>query len=249
MLNRNIKKHLLIIALTFLSATSSLHLYGQNKSGTVSPYRLFDEVIGRTNSGIFNGIQYFEKFQVKNDKHKFFKHKFFIWGSVIYNNQPYFETALKYDVYGDELLIKNSEILDAPITQLDKKNVSEFELNGHTFKNVTFSLKQDENISGFFEILFENDTITLFKKHQKKISRVIDEAIYYEFKDQFQYYISYNDTYYMLKKAGFLTTIFPEYKTQLKNSFKRHENLRKIDSDKYLKSIIVDLNTLILNSN
>jgi len=248
-LKRLTYKQLLIIALTFLSAPSSLHLYGQNKEETVSAYSLFDEVIGRTNSGIFNGIQYFEKYQVKNDKHKFFKHKFFIWGSIIYNNQPYFETALKYDVYGDELLIKNSEILHAPVTQLDKKNVTEFELNGHIFKNVTFSIKPDENISGFFEILFENDAITLFKKHQKKISRITDEEIYYEFKDQFQYYIRYNDTYYMLKKVGFLTTLFPEYKAQLKNSFKRHENLRKIDSDKYLKSIIVDLNNLILNNN
>jgi len=249
MFKRFFKKHLLILVLSFLSASYCLQLYGQNKQETDSPYSLFDEVIGHTNSGIFNGIEYFEKFQVKNDKHKFFKHKFFIWGSVIYNNQPYFKTALKYDVYDDELLIKNSEKLEAVITQLDKNNVTEFELNGHLFKNITFSIKQDEYISGYFEILFENEVITLFKKHRKKISRITDKEIYYEFKDQFQYYIRRQNTYFKLKKVGFLTTIFPEYKIQLKDSFKRHENLRKTDSDKYLKSVIIDLNNLILNNN
>ena len=223
-------------------------LQSQNDPVKATYYNSFDNIIGKNNTGVFKGIQYFEKFQVKNENHKFFKHRFFIWGAVVYNNQPYFEIALKYDVYGDELLIKNSKILDAPIIQLDKKNITGFELNGHIFKNVTFNINQDKGVTGFFEILLENDAISIFKKHKKKISRIIEKEVYYEFKDQFQYYIRYNDTYYMLKKVSFLTTIFTEYKTQLKNSFKRHENLRKVDSDNYLKSIIVDLNTLILNS-
>lgn len=248
MLNRLIKKPIFIVILTFLGTSSCFHLFGQNKEGADSPYRLFDKVIGQTNTGIFNGVEYFEKYQVKNDKHKFFKHKFFIWGSVIYNGQPYFDIALKYNVFADQLVIKNSEVLAAPITQLNKNHITEFELDRQRFKNLTFSIKQDENISGFFEVLFESDALSLLKKHRKKISRVIDEEIYYEFNDQFQYYIRYNDTYYLLKKANTLTTIFTKYKSQLKNSFKRYENLRKIDSDKYFKSLVVDLNSLILNS-
>lgn len=212
-------------------------------------FTVFDEVIGKTNSGIFNGIQYFEKFRVINDKHKFFKHKFFIYGSVIYKNQPYYEIALKYDVHGDELLVKNSEILDAPITQLDKDYVTQFELDGHLFKQLSFSVKQNTEITGFFEILFNNDKMSVFKKHQKKLSRIVEEETYYEFKDQFQYYIYHKNMYYLLKKTGTLNSIFPEHKTDLKNSFKKHENLRKSSPDKYLIAVINDLNTYMLNKN
>ncbi len=248
MLKKLIKTlHTPSLIFTFLCMIHTIILHSQNDN--TNPFALFDLVIGKTNSGIYNGTQYFEKFQVKNDKHKFFRHKFFIWGSVTYNNQPYFETALKYDVYSDELLIKNSEILDAPITQLDKKKVSEFELNGHLFKNLTFSIKQEDNISGFFEILIENDAISIFKKHQKQISRIVEEEVYYEFKDQHRYYISYKNRYYLLNKVSLLTTIFPEHKAHLKNSFKRYENLRKTDTDEHLESIIGDLNKLILKGN
>lgn len=239
--------HTPLLIFTFLCMIHTIILHSQND--TTNPYALFDQVIGKTNSGIYNGTQYFEKFQVKNDKHKFFKHKFFIWGSFTYNNQPYFETALKYDVYSDELLIKNSEILDASITQLDKKNVSEFELNGHLFKNLNFSINQEEFISGYFEILLENNTVSVFKKHRKQISRIVDKEVYYEFKDQYRYYISYKNRYYLLKKVSLLTTVFPEHKTHLKNSFKRYENLKKTDTDEHLKSIIGDLNKQILNGN
>jgi len=212
-----------------------------------APFILFDQVIGKTNSGIFNGIEYFEKYKVKNDKHQFFQHIFFIWGSVVYKNQPYYKIALKYNVHTDELLIKNSEILDAPITQLDKNQVRQFELNDHVFKHLSFRLKKDQSISGFFEVLSESEDVSIFKKHRKKLIRTVDEKVLFTFKDQFQYYIRYRNTHYLLKKFSSLTSIFPEQKALLKNSLAKYEKLKKSDPDKYIVSIISDLNSFILN--
>lgn len=231
----------------FLSISFSFVLNSQNSKN--ASYKLFDNAIGKTNSGIFNGLQYYDKFQVKSDKHQFFKHKFFIYGSLLYNEQPYFDISLKYDVLADELLAKNLEVINAPITLLNKQFVDQFELNGHQFRNLEFNLKEDKRITGFFEILLENKGISVFKKHTKKISRIVDEEVTYEFKNQFTHYILYNDTYYQLKKVNSLVSIFPEYKTLLKSSFKRYSNFRKTDPDTYLLSIISDLNKLILNTN
>jgi len=242
-LSKKLSNPLFIVIFLSIHTTAILHSQSDNKVS----FTAFDQVIGKTNSGIFNGIQYFEKYRVINDKHKFFKHKFFIYGSVIYKNQPYFEIALKYDVHSDALLVKNSEILSAPITQLDKNYITQFELDGHLFKKLSFSLKSNSNVSGFFEILLTNDAISVFKKHQKKLSRIVDEETYYEFKDQFQYYIQYKNTYYLLKKVSLLSSIFPEYKTHIKNSFKKHEKLRKSNRDNYLLAVIDDLNAHMLN--
>ncbi len=220
---------------------------GQNDQD--APYRLFDEIVGKTNAGIFNGVQHYEKYKVKSDKHQYFEHKFFIYGSLIYNGQPYFDMALKYDVQADELLIKNEEVIDAPVTLLNKQYVSQFTLNDHVFKNISFNVKQDKVITGFFEVLYENELITILKKYQKKTSRVVEDEVSFEFKDQFLYYIRYKNTYHLLKKTASLVSIFPAYKPQLKDSFKRYSQLKKTNPDSYLISVITALNKELTHTN
>lgn len=235
---------------TLLGIISPTLLYCQEKESKATYYTLFDQAIGITNSGVFNGVLYVERHPARNNKHKFFESNNFFLGSVKYNEQSYFNVELKYNVYDNELLTRNSEILGSPITILDKDKITVFEINNHRFENTTFSTKKDKNISGFFEILFDNDSLILFKKHKKKIFKKIENEMYYEFKDQHSYYVYFKNNYYVLKKVNFLNNIFSEHKTQLKNIYKRYETIRKTDSDTYITSIITDLyKILILNNN
>jgi len=244
---RYFRKNLLNTAFLccFLAVSFSAVLNGQNNRK--APYQLFDNIIGKTNTGVFNGLQYYDKFQVKGDKHQFFKHKFFIYGSLIYKGEPYFDLSIKYDLYADELLIKNLEVTNAPVTLIDKQFIQQFELNGHQFINLAFDLNEHKRISGFFEVLLEHHGISVFKKYTKKMSRIVDGEVSYEFKEQYAYYLRFNENYYQLKKTNSLVSIFPEYKVPLRNSFRQYSNLRKTDPDTYLLSIITDLNKLIKN--
>ena len=235
-------------------------LNGQENKNIAGYYALFDQTIGVTNSGIFNGVLYVEKHPVRGEDHKFFGSKSFMPGSVDYNEQSYFNVELKYDVYDDQLLIRNSEISGSPIAILDKEYIATFKINGHIFKNISFSTGKSNELSGFFEVLIDNDSLTLLKKHKKKIFRMLEDEtdgvdlygskLYYKFKDQYFYYLYFNRYYYPLKKAGSLNAIFPQYKTQLKEIYKRHGALRKTDSESYLIAVIKDLSdTLIRNNN
>lgn len=229
----------------FLSVSFCSVLNAQNNNN--EPYQLFDNIIGQTNAGIFNGLQYYDKFQVKGDKHQFFKHKFFIYGSLVYKGEPYFDMSIKYDLHTDELLVKNLEVTNGSITVLNKQYIDQFELNGHQFRKLEINVNEYKRITGFFEVLLEHQSISVLKKHTKKMSRIVDGEVSYEFKEQYAYYLRFNENYYQLKKTNSLVSIFPEYKVPLRNSFKQYSNLRKTDPDTYLLSIITDLNKLIKN--
>ena len=87
------------------------NLWSQDTIVNSSAYEVFDHMVGYTNTGIFDGIEYFEKFPVRNEKHKFFKSSEFVNGLLIYEGNPFLNVELKYDVYDNQLLIRNSEVL------------------------------------------------------------------------------------------------------------------------------------------
>ncbi|WP_422083316.1 hypothetical protein [Ulvibacterium sp.] len=235
----------LLYLITLFCVTLPSFNFSQTAADNPSTHIWFDDIIGRTNSGIFNGVAYTEVYRVINERHQFFKEPDFVPGSVVYDGQPYFDVELKYDVYQGNLLTRNMETLGAPILIFDESNVTEFTINGHRFKNVNQNLA--ENMAfGFLEVLMENDSLSLYKKHSKKIFKRTDkEILYYEFKDRHSYYIYYANIYHSLQKANDLNAIFPEYRKSLKAIRNRYASLGKSDPDAYMKSILSDLSALI----
>lgn len=207
-------------------------------------------MIGNTNSGIFKGTVYVERYIVLNERHKFFKKPNFIVGSVEYDGQPYFNIHLKYDLFDDELLVGNLDLIGSPVIQLDKDKITQFIIDEHKFENIHVTENKNNSLSGFFEVLIKNDVMILYKRHGKKIIRKANKKIrYYEFKDNNLYYVYYNDSYFRLKKINDLNAIFPNYKTQLKNIYARYKSIRKTHPDTYMKSILMDLYSVMFSNN
>lgn len=219
----------------------TLNLNAQEITNTPSIYIWFDQMIGKTNSGLFNGIQYIERYKVINEKHHFFKEPNFVLGSIIYDGQPYFNLELKYNVFDDELLLKNSEKSMAPIVQLNKHKITNFTINQHRFTNISFN-KNSVDLTGFFEILDQNDSIVLYKKHLKKqFAKTDRKTVYYEFKSLSEYYIQYKNSFYKIKKLRNFNSIFPSYSKELNEICSRYEAIRKLDPDSSLISVVTDL--------
>jgi len=203
-----------------------------------SAYEVFDHMVGQTNSGIFDGIEYFERFPVRNDKHKFFKNSDFVKGSLIYSGNPFLNVELKYDVYDDNLLIRNSEILGSPVTQLYKEKISSFNIAKHPFVHLKVSTIKNEPIRGFFELLSNGEDMNLYKQHRKKINKKTDNGVYYEFKDDPRYLLYSKGSYFKIKNENTIVTIFPEFKEQLKQFIGSIEKEKKEDYDSFLISIL-----------
>ena len=134
--------HILII-ITSLSIVIPISLESQKDMSKADYYNWFDDIVTKTNSGVFKGTEYFERFNRINERHQYFKTSSFSNGSVVYNGQLYFNIPLKYDVFDDKLLIKDPNTLNAPVIELDKNKISSFIINGHKFIHVFHNEKSE----------------------------------------------------------------------------------------------------------
>ena len=220
---------------------SPFQLRAQKENNIKEKYIWFDNLVGQLNSGIFKGESYINEYRVVNDKYQFFARPDFSPGSVSYKDQIYFDVPLKYDVYHDNLLAQNLELLNRPVMVLERENIAEFTIDGCTFRYISDATAIDK-AAGFFEVLLKDDYFTLYKKNTKKIYKRTDEkTLYYEFTNDYYYLLHLGDAYYQFKKVKELSRIFSEYRKDLKVIAKRYESMRKLDTDGYLKAILIDL--------
>ena len=244
--------HTLIFSLAFtISLTTPSE--SQNNTAKSDYYNWFDKVISKSNTGLFKGTEYFERFKSINERHQYFSTDNFSLGSVVFDGQSYFNIPLKYDVFDGKLLIQDLNTLNAPIIELEKNEISEFTIDNHKFINILTN-KNDKNndknkVTGFFEILYEVDSLKLYKKYEKEIIRNTDEkVISYQFKDRFSHVVSYKNANYKVKKANELNGIFTDYKKDIKQLSKKHKAIRKSDPDTYMLAILKELH-IIINTN
>lgn len=222
--------------------TAPTLLYGQEVKNEDSYYKWYDQIIESSNSGIFNGIEYVENYRVLNEKHKFFDNPNFNIGSIVYDGQPYFDIALKYDLFEDQLLLTYINLSNAPTMVLDKNKVTSFEINEHLFKNMKLKIDDSSEPLGFLEMLSANDSIVLYKKYKKRIrTKTNEKTRYYEFKEDNAYFLFYNETFYKLKNASSLGSIFTSYKPQLKTLEGQYKSIKKNNPEAYLISVLGDL--------
>lgn len=224
--------------------------FGQETNQIENYYNWFDNAIGKTNSGIYKGIEYFEKYRMLNEKHKFFINPNFTKGSVVFDEQPFFNLDLKYDLFEDQLILRQVNAPNFPTILLDKNRISRFSIGGHDFQKVEFELKKELKINGFYELLINNDILKLYKKYHKRILKRTNNNIqYFEFIDQNSYILFYNNLYYQIYNLNRLSRIFPEFKNQIKSLESKYKSLKKETPDKYLKAVLEDIIFSIQNQN
>ena len=228
----------------FLILLFFLPFIGLGQGGENEKYQWFDNLIGQTNSGVFKGVHYTNEYRTINEKHQFFKSSDFKTGSVNYKGQDYFELLLRYDVYIDNLLVLNDALANRPIMVFDKEGITKFMINGHSFEHLS-AKTSDEVESVFLEVLLKMESSTLYKKHRKKIFKRTDaQNLYYEFKDSYSYALRSDSVFYPFKKVKELTSIFPDYRKELRAIQKKHNALKKSDKDAYVMAVLTDLLSL-----
>lgn len=197
-----------------------MYLNGQNKIETENYYLWFDEQVGIENTGLNNGIRYKELYRIKDGKHKFYRTSSFIKGDIIYDEQPYYNIDLKYDLFEDQIIINLQTKNGNSLFQLIKDLISIITIDNKNFVNLyTRQIKNSSNsISGFHEILVSNNTIILYKKHKKIRNKQFEKIVYSKFKSKNEYYFFTEGEYYLIKSKGEISKIFPDYRKEI-NSF------------------------------
>ena len=234
--------------IVFFFILNSITFLAQTNSNQKNYYNWFDAVVGVENTGIYNGIEYNKKYRTLKGSHEFYITSQFVSGNIVYDGQPYYDIAMKYDVYNDEIIIKLSNQKAFNIIQLIKEKIASFSINNKQFVRVSNDTdKALLNVNeGFYELLFQDNYLKLYKKHIKSRNERLDKDFFYHiFKDKKEYYLKYKQQYYKVKSKANFSKIFPEHKKNINAFYKNNKVLRKSDYDMFLNKLSRHIETLI----
>ncbi|WP_420600907.1 hypothetical protein [Flagellimonas sp.] len=193
----------------------------QNSDKRIFVYDWFDQITGVESSELHYGEVYVEKHRMKSAKTKFFISPEFKEGAVYFNNQAYYNLKLKYDVFGDDLILQVKNQLGGAPLLLRKSKIDSFEFEGVRFKNIPKWFTGDENTSGFYEIYRTTPHFSVFKKHRKRLLKNLGTtSAYHEFEDLAPTFaLEYGGELFYITKIKDIESIFPQYKDGLKSAF------------------------------
>ena len=238
---RKMSKQIIVF---FFIIFNTISFYGQTNSPQENYYKWFDAIVGVGNTDLYNGIQYKRSYNTINNNHEYFLSSDFIKGTVLYNNQPYFDVYLKYDIHNDELIAQLPSIKSYNTIQLIQQKVASFSIDDHNFIKLSA-----ENVSGFYEILFEDNNIKFYKKYIKTIKKHLDKDFaYYVFKEKESYLLYYNNEYYQIKSKSNISKALPNLKKDINLFYKNNENLRKTNYELFLSKLSSYLSKIISNN-
>ncbi len=237
------RAHLFLI---LLFSVSGYLLSAQEPQLEASYLQWFDQQVGIENTALYDGIIYRESFRTINDNVKFFKTAQWLTGSVVYAGQKFSEIPMKYDVFGDQLIIKQEDRLGGGALLLFKDKVEKFNLLDSEFVNIK-NIPAETGLVGFFELLWQNGKMRLLAKLQKDDFLRKDRAsVYYEFINSKKIHVlELEGKYYILKNKKDVVAIFPDLKKQIDAFFQKNKRLRSRDTDAFMISLINSIESII----
>lgn len=208
-------------------------------------YLWFDSIVGIENTDLYQGILYVQEYRTVNENTQFFLNSDFLNGSVEYSGQKYFDLDLKYDVFEDEVLLKMISKTSGQTLKLFKDRIQSFEIDGRIFVGI-----HEEGLpTGFYEILVESTFFTLHAKRTKNKFERKDTFIYDEFLDgRSEYVLYYNNKYVVLKSKKDLTNLFPKFKNEINDYYRKVSRLKKKDPDGFHIGVIKRIEIQLSNT-
>lgn len=230
--------YLFLLLLICLFCYSTQAQQTQIQKGQSDHLSWFDEQVGLENTALYEGIIYREKYRTINDRVKFFQSSQWQNGSVIYSGQLFTDLQLKYDVFEDQLLIKQLDRLGGGAMFLFKDKVSSFVIEGTQFVNI-IDPNIDKSLNGYLELLWSND-IRLFAKHRKDdFVRKDRRAPYYEFIDRKkEYLLQIGNDHFPINNKRDIQLLFPVLKKEVDSFYQKNKRLRSRDLDAFMISFV-----------
>ena len=233
------RPHILFLLLTAITFSLSAQQTDQQSNYL----QWFDKQVGIENTALYKGIIYRETYRTINDKVKFYNSPQWYTGYVVYSGQLFSNIQLKYDVFGDQLILKQLDRLGGGGLVLFKDKVSEFQIDNTVFVNVR-DVPISSTFAGYYELLLdlENDTRLLAKHFKNDFLRKDRRATYYEFIDlDNKYVLQRNGKYYHVDSKKELLRVYPEAKKSIDSFYQKNRRLRSRDMDAFMAALINSL--------
>lgn len=238
----------LLVLLTIIAATAS-KTYSQTNS-EITLYTKFDSIVGKENLGLNNGPLTLYPYKTIGDNNMFFKNNKFTVGNLVYDEQPYFNVNLKYDIYKDQLILNPPAKPEHIGISLIQDKTASFSIYGKNFVKITKSQTLlPEFISGYYELIKIGKNFNLYIKHHKDILKEInEEGVYYSFHEKYQYYIEYKGKFYEINNKSTIIKIFPESKKNINAFYQKNRSLSTSDYNQFINSLMISIYDFSINN-
>tara|TARA_R110001606_G_scaffold393731_1_gene563944 strand:+ start:72 stop:848 length:777 start_codon:yes stop_codon:yes gene_type:complete len=252
------KSFFLLLLFVFFKPCIS-RTYAQLNIDSKNHYVWFDETVGNGNLAIYNGTIFVEKFKAPANNHRFLLDNSYHLGNLIYDNQPYYDIYLKYDIYEDEIIAKLDYKTNSLYIKLIKEKISYFEIYSSeltifneklTFiDSATKPAVSSKKFSGFYQVLYEFNEITLMKKNfKKRDKKIIDNLVYSNFLNKDVFIILKENNYYVVDSKYDLIKLFPKQKKYISIFYRRNRKLLKEEKDTFYTNLVKDIHASINKS-
>lgn len=220
--------------------------YSQTNNNEKAYYIAFDSIVGKENTALYNGKRYVDRYRSSKDNHRYFLDSDFLLGDVLYNEQPFFNLNLKYDLFEDILITKLSGDKNFFNMVLITEHVDQFTIQGHQFRNI--SIYNHSEYRRFAESLYSGTELELLKKLVKvKTDRIKGQSVIHEFNEDNIYLVTYNGKLEVIKSKNNLKKLIPEKAKKITVFYKNHKSLMNSNPDVFMKRLIINIDESLNN--
>lgn len=201
----------------------------------------FDSQIGVENTRLLNGTAYVDRHRTINNKNKLFGGTAGM-GSVLYDGYWFPDLQMRYNIFDDLLIVQLEIGQGLKIVQLVREKVDRFTLNNKNFYNIPAN-RSNARVQGFHEILFEQGSIMLLKKHALNIFEKRDRQVtYFEFEPVDGHFaFSYRDNIYLIGSRNELEKIFPQHREEIQSYYQTNQSQRRSRPDNFYTNLFREL--------
>lgn len=210
-----------------------------------SYYKTFDSIIGQSQTNLYNGLKYNDKYRATPENHKFYASHQSIKSDIVYDGQPFFDVDLKYDLVNDLVIIQPKGDKKYIEIQLISDQVSDFKIGKHHFYNLT----QNKDLAalgykGFFDKSYSGTYLNLYTKSIKKVKeRIVGNRLNYSFDQYDSNFIESNSKIYEVSSKNDFKKLFPDKSSEINQFYKDYKDLLKSSPSDFMKRLIAILDT------
>jgi hypothetical protein len=242
------KSKIKLLALLTILTSTAFKTHSQTNS-EILLYTKFDSVAGKENLGLNNGTLHVNPYRTIEDNNMYFIADKYSAESVFYDNQPYYNINLKYDIYRDQIVYNPYGQADYVGINLIPEKTFSFTFRGKKFVNL--SLKKNPNqeyIKGYYEEIIIGNEINLYTKYHKNILEVIgNEFIYYSFSETNNFIVKYKDTFHTMNTKKEAVTIFPKFKSEINSYYTKNKSMEKSNKIIFTQNLLTYINGFLIS--
>ncbi len=219
-------------------------VHSQSDSYSKPYYLAFDSIVGHDYTPLYNGVRFIDSYRTSKTNHRYFESYDFIKGDIFFDNQPFYNLNLKYDLYKDVLISQLEGDKSFFVLELNTSKLASFTLDERHFVNIFNDSLSQLGINGFLEEKYTGNHISFYVKHTKdKKERINRKQVVHVFNLKKIYVLKFRNNFFIVGSKRDFKNVFPNDMKTINYFYKNYKILLKTDPTTFTENLIKALDS------